>query len=131
MKQWMIKSSFVSVVLLGLVACVSTANLAQTRHVRQVCEQRCDKRAAQCQGMCQDDCQTCTEQAKVQTQKYYKRYVHGRCVEGKTIILRLQSYHDPLQCLKKTCNCADDYRVCMAACSGSIHKRLQHEITCC
>jgi len=131
MKHLGIKIVLVIGVLLGLTACVSTAKLIEQRHLRQVCEHRCDVRAVQCQAQCQDDCHLCTDEAKLTAKKYYQRYLHVRCVEGKMPVLRLQSYHDPLQCVKKTCNCADDYRVCMVACSGSIHKSLQHETPCC
>ena len=131
MKQWVIKLALVGGCLFGLSACVSYVQLAEQRHVRQVCEQRCDTRLVQCQEHCHDSCQTCTQQAKAITEKYYQHYWQGRCVEGKRPILQLQSYHDPLQCRKKSCDCAADYRVCRSACRGSIPKRLQRQLNCC
>jgi hypothetical protein len=128
MKYWVIKSSLMISMVLGLSACMSSVDLAAQRHERQVCEHRCDTRAQQCQTQCRDNRDSCAQQVQANTKKNYKAYRNGRCIEGKIPILELQSFRDPLQCLKKTCDCADDYRVCKRACSGIIDKRLQHTI---
>jgi hypothetical protein len=42
----------------------------------------------------------------------------------------LNSYRDPLQCRKVTCNCHADYQVCIQSCSGVIHKQLRVASAC-
>lgn len=95
------------------------------------CEMNCQQQLNHCQKKCTDNCQICELNARKSAAKAYKQYRRERCIEGKTMILRLQSYHDPLQCRKTTCNCPADYQVCVEACRGKIHKRLQVEKTCC
>ena len=128
MKHWVMTSGLIASMLLGLCACMSSAHLAVQRHERQVCERRCDQRAQQCQTHCQDNEDSCTQDVRAATEKNYQAYRHSRCVQGRLPILPQQSFGDPLACLKKSCDCADDYRVCRTSCSGIIHKRLQHTI---
>lgn len=97
----------------------------------RVCQSVCKQQLSHCQNVCDDNCKSCEIKAKKTTEINYKRYEHERCLEGRTIVRRLQSYHDPLQCRKMSCDCPADYRVCAEACSGVIHKRLQVEKTCC
>ena len=89
------------------------------------CEQACEIQARQCQKICLDSCQRCTRGADTRAAKHYALYQHQQIVQGETIALELQSYRDPLQCRKTTCNCGADYSVCRQACGGKIHKRLQ------
>ena len=105
------------------VGCVTQAHRYDLHQEIRACQSSCQQRLPPCQVTCRDDA-LCEKQAKLEAQKKYKKYEHGRCVEGKTIIRRLQSYDDPLQCRKMSCDCLADFRMCSEACAGVIHKQL-------
>jgi hypothetical protein len=117
--------------LLFLSACSSSHHQYVESQERRSCIAHCEVLMKQCQGHCQDHCKQCEAEAVGQTQKDYKRYLKERCVQGKSFIRRLQSYHDPLECRKTTCDCPADFRVCVESCRGSIHKQIQVEKSCC
>lgn len=118
-------------VVLLLTGCVNHLGTAVSLEDKKVCMMACENRFGQCQDACVDSCKTCAKQANQETTTYYRHYRHERCVQGKTMVRRLQSYHDPLQCKKSSCDCPADYRVCVDACSGDVHKRLQVAPMCC
>ncbi len=95
------------------------------------CQKNCESRVVACNKTCRNNCQQCNAYAKEKTAKSYYRYQHERYVKGEMLALELNSFRDPLQCRKTTCNCRADYQVCMQACGGVIHKRLQVTPACC
>lgn len=127
--------SFVHVCLLGLICslmlgCV-TQKEALTRQDIRACQQRCDIQLHRCEPLCHESCKACSMTANQTTRKHYHDYVQDRFIQGRAIARQLYAYRDPLECRKASCNCQADYRVCAQACTGTIHKRLQVEPTCC
>lgn len=96
----------------------SKANIA-------ACQQTCEIKASACRQTCRNNCQRCCGSSTQTTIKTYKRYKHEVCVKGDFLTLQLNSFRDPLQCRKTTCDCRADYQVCMQACSGMIYKSLR------
>ena len=97
----------------------------------RACIAVCQTQMSQCATSCTHHCRACEKEAVRETKKGYQRYLKERCVKGKSFVRRLQSYHDPLQCRKTTCDCAADLRVCVESCRGDIHKQIQVEKSCC
>jgi len=122
---------FLFTAILLICSCASTHEHDVAAQTVRSCTTLCKQQLLHCQTVCADNCKTCDFQSKKLTKQHYKRYIHERCIEGKTLIRRLQSYHDPLACRKMGCDCMADYRVCAEACHGSIHKQIQVEKACC
>ena len=98
--------------------------------VRQ-CIKACKVQQQRCQRQCDDSCALCLKKQKLRALSRYNQYRHERCTTGKSIIRTLQSYYDPLQCKKSSCDCTTDFRVCAEACWGLVNKRLQIAEQCC
>lgn len=94
------------------------------------CLMMCKVKMNDCVKTCHNNCQACNVSACQSTAKNYHKYTHEQIVKGGFIARDLNSYHDPLQCRKVTCNCPSDYNICIQACSGVIHKCLQVAPTC-
>ena len=109
-----------------LVSCASHTTLENLA----ACKNQCELRNQQCQRVCNNDYKHCHASAKHSTNIYYNHYRHEQAVKGAEAVLELQSFHDPLQCLKTTCECSADYRVCKQSCNGKIRKRLQAPSAC-
>lgn len=114
-----------------LTAC--SVHQTQMLHYKEVqsCKIACQQRFNLCNQACVNNCQQCTAYANQSALKSYKRYRQDLSVQGGTVARQLYSFHDPLQCRKTTCACKTDYRVCLQACTGTIHKRLQVAPGCC
>ncbi len=95
------------------------------------CKQSCQQRLSVCSKTCGNSCLQCEAFASRMTQNSYNKYVNEQCVSGGYLTRQLQSYRDPLQCRKITCECVADYQVCVQSCTGVIRKRLQVPLTCC
>ncbi len=95
------------------------------------CQAQCSTMLEQCTKSCRNNCPSCAYCADSVAAKDYMTYKRRQCVQGGLIARDLQSYRDPLQCRKMTCDCQKDYSVCMQSCSGLIHKRLQVQPKCC
>jgi hypothetical protein len=95
------------------------------------CKLSCQSRLNICNQTCDNSCLQCAAKANHSTQRSYQRYVNEQCVRGGYRVRQLQSYRDPLQCRKITCECMADYQVCLQSCTGIIRKRLQVPLTCC
>ena len=116
-----------------LMGCVyHPREMAVAAQTKRACVQTCEQRASSCRVQCEEDaCGFCAEHVSQAANVAYTQYRHERCIQGKTMVRRLQSYRDPLACKKISCDCSADYRVCVEACSGNIHKRLQVASICC
>jgi hypothetical protein len=95
------------------------------------CVKQCKIKSAACHHNCTDSCKLCEQQEKKAMKARYKTYLHEQCVQGERAALQLQSFRDPLQCRKISCDCPADYRTCVGACKGSIRKYLQVTPFCC
>ena len=109
-----------------LPGCVSHKD----KHEAAQCKYTCQQKLNSCQKVCQNNTIHCITLANDHALKSYHSYKKQQCVQGKPVVRELQSYRDPLQCRKTTCDCNTDYRVCTQACTGLIHKRLQVAPTC-
>lgn len=111
--------------LLLLASCMQHISSSQEKSTFAACAMTCKSRANVCHQTCRNDCQHCCSYSNQVAAKKYKRYLHEQCVKGEFIALQLNSFRDPLQCRKTTCNCRADYEVCIQSCSGVIHKSLR------
>lgn len=94
------------------------------------CKMSCDQRKAACSKTCRNNCAQCSTAANNRRVVQYNHYVHEQRVKGKNIALQLNSFRDPLQCRKVTCNCAADYQICLQSCGGVIQKTLKNAPLC-
>lgn len=115
---------FACLSVLMFISCAYKLPHAVTANDVAQCKIICKQHIESCQKTCRNNCMQCNEYAASRTANSYRRYVHEQCVRGGLIIRQLNSYHDPLQCAKTTCNCSADYQVCKQSCSGFIHKQL-------
>ncbi|WP_419418523.1 acyltransferase [Legionella sp. D16C41] len=104
--------------------------LGQTKASCNLCTVVCEQRAQACNKTCRNSCPQCVAFSKQSTSESYLYYQHEQYVKGGEIIRELNSYRDPLQCSKPTCNCRQDYRVCVQACIGAISKQLRSVHVC-
>ncbi len=107
-----------------LVSCTYMMS-AQEKNKIASCQSLCEARAQACKQACRNNCRQCCASSTRTTVKNYKRYKNEVCVKGDFLTLQLNSFRDPLQCRKTTCDCRADYQVCMQACSGMVYKSLQ------
>ncbi len=123
---------FVYALLIFLTACsLSPREDAKHAQAERACVNQCKIKLAACKQSCTDSCKQCGKENHTQMIKRYKKYLHEQCVQGRRTALQLQSFYDPLQCQKKSCDCLADYRVCVGACRGKIRKYLQVTPYCC
>ena len=104
---------------------------AKRAGAKRACIKQCQIKQTACQKVCSMGCKQCEVKAKESMMKRYKTYVHEQCVQGERVALQLQSFRDPLQCRKTSCDCPADYRVCVGSCRGNIQKSLQVTPFCC
>lgn len=113
--------------LLGSVlsSCVViTQNKVYQEQVQQ-CERLCNSRYVLCSQTCVDNCRHCTRKACGNAAINLAHYLREQMIKGDFIVRQLNSYRDPLQCSKVTCDCVADWYTCKQSCGGVIHKRLQ------
>ncbi len=117
--------------MLALAACATQPVSVQCAQERAACKNSCKERLKTCNQVCDNGCNECSLDAKCATARNYSRYIHEQNIQGGIIARELNSYRDPLQCRKTTCNCLADFNVCTQSCTGLIHKRLQVGPACC
>lgn len=114
--------------LLGLVAC-APKNSLRGQELAQ-CQMTCMKHFEFCKQNCVDNCPTCSWKSTQSSKINFSKYVNEQKIEGKRVMRELNSYRDPLQCRKVTCNCMADLMACKQSCFGVIRKRLQAVPNC-
>lgn len=97
----------------------------------RACVKQCDIKKAACLRQCRYSCRNCDKAEHAKMVARYKTYVHEQNVQGERVALQLQSFKDPLQCRKTSCDCYADHRICTSACKGKIQKRLLVAPYCC
>ena|SRR3990167_10714013 len=124
--QVTIMNSFIFTCLFVLILMSCTHQLPPGKTAKDVaqCHTVCKQHHVICQKTCQNNCMQCHAYAGLKTSNRYCHYAHEQCVKGSTMIRQLNSFRDPLQCAKTTCDCSADYQVCKQSCSGFIHKQL-------
>lgn len=112
-------------VLIVLSGCATQQQIiVKPKDVNQ-CLQLCAQRLESCKQLCSNNCPRCSAISTDTTAKNYFEYIHDKQVQGGYIYRGLNSYRDPLQCRKVTCNCTSDFITCEQGCTGVIQKRLQ------
>lgn len=86
------------------------------------CTLQCQEKSHRCEQTCQHNCIRCISKSNTTTGNSYDRYMNEQKIQGKIVIRQLNSYRDPLQCRKLTCNCSSDYKVCSKLCYSAQHK---------
>jgi hypothetical protein len=124
------KAIYIALMVLFLGACAVKFPAYQTKTQVAHCDMVCKKQLVTCQKYCRNNCVQCDTYAMQQTSDRYHRYVNEQSMRGGLFIRRLNSYRDPLQCRKTTCNCAIDYQTCSQSCRGVIHKQLAAPSVC-
>lgn len=117
--------------LIASILFIGCASLTENKEPHRLCVANCDQVFQTCRSACDKSCFQCEKNAVHQAKARYARYKHERCLKGQTFIRRLQSFHDPLQCRKASCDCVADYQVCRQACDGKIKKQIEVEKVCC
>ncbi|AUH72908.1 acyltransferase [Legionella sainthelensi] len=121
---------FYCVVLLSLLGCQGMRqNVLKEREVAQ-CYMTCTQHFEVCRNNCIDNCPACSTASQTSAARDFEKYVHERKAEGKKVMRELNSYRDPLQCRKVTCDCLSDLTVCKQSCAGVIPKKLQTVPNC-
>ncbi len=85
------------------------------------CLSICQQYFNQCTINCRNNCKDCTAESKAKAAEHFRYYLHEQYVQGVAVTRNLQSYRDPLQCRKVTCNCAADIKNCRQGCSNLTH----------
>lgn len=91
----------------------------KTKPIEQ-CVQICQKTKDNCSKMCTNDSQLCKKNQMKQAELAYDSYVREMRVAGNGINRDLNSFYDPLQCSKISCDCERDYRACYKMCGGEV-----------
>ena len=123
-KQFLLKI-VLSFICLVLMSCSKSPMVPLPYKNVGECKLACAHQAQLCFNQCQNNCSHCVKSRAKNTAKSYNRYLNEQKVKGKVVALDLNSFSDPLQCRKMTCNCNADYSVCMQSCGGLIYKSLQ------
>ncbi len=117
--------------VISLIACTSQQSSVKRVNERAFCKQTCQQQFKKCNKICHNNCRECGASADNSAARNYNEFVHEQQVQGGVLSRELNSYRDPLQCRKVTCDCSADYTVCEQSCNGLIQKRLQVAPVCC
>ncbi|MDX1837147.1 acyltransferase [Legionella taurinensis] len=113
-----------------LAACSHPIITPQGKPQQKACTLSCEQKARACNKVCRNNCAQCTAYNFQTAAKNFNHYFHESAVNGQIIKRDLNSYFDPLQCRKTTCNCRGDYVACVQSCGGVVKKRLQAAAVC-
>ncbi|HCD9516915.1 TPA: acyltransferase [Legionella pneumophila] len=112
-------------IILELSACATLKSKITHHKTLSQCQQTCFQQLNYCKQNCTNNCRDCSTKVDHFAKENYLEYLHEVKIQGGYITRGLQSYRDPLQCRKVTCNCSADFNACNQGCSGVIQKRLQ------
>lgn len=112
-------------IILGLWGCQGLQQHALKGQALAQCNMTCAQHFEFCRQHCVNNCPTCSYLSQRTAAENFGKYVHERKVEGKKVMRELNSYRDPLQCRKVTCDCLSDFAICKKGCAGVIPKKLQ------
>ncbi|PWY54891.1 acyltransferase [Legionella qingyii] len=112
-------------IILLLGGCHGLQQNALKGQTLEQCNRTCVQHFDFCRQNCVNNCSTCSHASQREAEKNFAKYVHERKVEGKKVMRELNSYRDPLQCRKVTCDCLSDFTICKKGCTGVIPKKLQ------
>ena len=109
--------------MLLMLGCSYQQSSVTPQNIKQ-CTMSCVQRLDLCKRTCTNNCPNCSAASTARATEHYKHFVHQKQIEGGIITRELNSYRDPLQCRKVTCNCPMDFITCKQGCTGIIHKQL-------
>lgn len=114
-------------IILFIIVGVLTACAKPTFTPQEIasCSLICTQHLHSCQDNCTNNCPACSQDSSYTSLTQYLKYVQEKQIQGGFITRGLNSYRDPLQCRKVSCNCAADYITCKQGCTGVIHKKLR------
>jgi len=117
-------NSILRLLLCCLFICLSGC---ATQHMQQVkqCKAVCLQKFNECRSTCTNNCPNCSASSSHTSSTNYAKYVHQERIMGGIVARELNSYRDPLQCRKVSCNCSADLSTCAQNCTGIIQKRLE------
>ena len=119
-------------ILMLLFGCATTFTSPPSAKLSmRACKSQCLNKFKACAKVCKYSCQKCMAFVTTGVKRHYDYFVHQQQVQGGLVARELNSYRDPLQCLKSTCDCRADSNECTQACAGTIHKRPPVPRTCC
>ena len=113
------------IALISLMGCASDEKIQINPQSLSLCKFSCAKRFEVCQNKCVNNCPTCSADSSYTSRSNYFKYAHEKLVQGGYITRGLNSYRDPLQCRKVTCNCVADLIACNQNCARVIEKRFR------
>ena len=116
--------------LIFIIFALTGCHAMMLHPVPSLCSNVCLSQLNQCKIECRNNCSTCSRFEIAQAADAFKHYVYEQRMKGARVIRSLNSYRDPLQCRKTTCNCVQDFQVCHQACTGFIHKELKVPPVC-
>lgn len=119
-------------ILMLLFGCATTfTSPPSAKFSMRACKLQCLNKFKACAKVCKNSCQKCKAFVRTGVRRHYNYFIHQQQVQGGLVARKLNSYRDPLQCLKSTCDCRAESNECTQACAGTILKRLQVPETCC
>ena len=128
MKLYMLLVGVICVLFSG---CAHFKNSQTLQQNLQFCKQDCRKQLDVCNRKCVNGCRNCTSASNRVVDRNYKGFVHRQTVQGGLLNREPNSYRDPLQCLKMTCDCLGDWTQCVQACQGTLQLHYRVAPTCC
>ncbi len=105
----------INTIFLLIVSCAQGIKNHDIYQIKQ-CKLSCQQKNIICRKLCYDNCFNCIKIDCKKAKRSYNEYVREQFIVSGIIVRRLNSYRDPLQCLKTTCDCCADYRVCQQSC---------------
>lgn len=111
-------------IMIGIAGCQGLKQHALKVQAVERCNAICTQHFEFCKQHCVDNCSNCSAASQKKAAKNFEIYVYEREVEGKRVMRELNSYRDPLQCRKVTCDCLADFAMCKEGCAGVIEKKL-------
>jgi hypothetical protein len=123
--NWIVSRVILCCITLMLFSCSAYKNFMEIQHAKAECHHTCQDKLSKCLVVCHNNKRDCSVSAHLHAGRQYGKYLNEQSIQGKDQILELNSFRDPLQCQKTTCECLADARVCRQFCDGKIRKRFQ------
>ena len=114
-----------SYMVLSLSSCSYYKDFAHKEQEKTACHHVCQDKLRHCLAICHNSRHDCSVSAHMHASRQHQKYQREQMIQGQDEVLELNSFRDPLQCQKTTCECREDVRVCRQFCDGRIRKRLQ------
>lgn len=120
-----LRGLFICFLVVGLSSCVTQPKNSTNIQTKEACQKACVTHFEGCKKKCDTNCQTCSINTYRSASSHYAQYINEKKIEGALIARDLNSYRDPLQCRKISCDCVADLNLCHQTCTGLIHKQLR------